>query len=304
MREIPPIKYDKDVERMAEYYQRSHLRVTEELVRLLETDSWNVLVSQEASLARQLQLIMHENDTAIHAEVDALIKKSHVAGQAQALLSLGEASTLAEATRGVSMSMFTQKSAEKMVQDTFEDVLALTSRTDKRIKQTVREISGEVLRMNAMNQSGLTDSRKAIMNQLLKKGFSKKITKDFKGVTDSAGRKWVLKTYVNMLTKTKISQAYSEGVRSECVERGVDLAMISSHGAKDACRHFEGMVISMTGATAGYLTYDELRNSNKIFHPNCEHTITPLRDISLLPPQLQEKHKQMLANVKKSKILS
>jgi Phage minor capsid protein 2 len=303
-REIPPIQYDTDIERLMKYYQRSYVRVVKELIRLLETDSWNMLINQEASLARQISLIIREADKDILPELEDLLKKSHVAGQAQALLAIGDATTLAEATRGVAFTMFAQKSVEKMVTDTFEDVLALTDRTEKRIKQTVRDVAGEVMRMNAMNQMGLETTRKQVMEGLLKKGFSKKITKDFKGVTDSAGRKWELKKYVNMLVKTKMQQAYSEGVRAECVERGIDLAVVSSHGAKDACRHFEGMVISMTGATKGFLTYDELRRSNKIFHPNCEHTITPLRSLDLLPNNLQEKHREQLEKAKKGKIIS
>jgi Phage minor capsid protein 2 len=304
LREIPPIQYDKDIERLMKYYQRSYVRVVKELVRLLETDSWNTLVNQEASLARQISLILQEADKDILPELEDLLRKSHAAGQAQALVSLGEASTLSEATRGVAFTMFAQKSVEKMVTDTFEDVLALTNRTDKRIKKTVRDVAGEIMRMNAMNQMGLDTSKKQIMEGLLKKGFSKKIQKDFKGVTSSDGRRWELKTYVKMLVKTKIQQAYSEGVRAECIERGIDLAVISSHGAKDACRHFEGMVISMTGATKGLYTYDELRRSNKIFHPNCEHTITPIRSVDLLPDSLQEKHREQLEKAKKGKIVS
>jgi hypothetical protein len=299
MREIPPIKYSTDVNRLVGYYQRSHLRVVKDLVMLMETTGTERLIAQEASLARQLQLIIHENDKIVLPEVERLIRKSGVSGQAQALLALGEAKTLIEATRMVSMTLLSQKTADKMVADTFEDVLALTNRTDVRIKKTVRDLSGEVLRMNAMNQVGLSDSRKEIMQGLLRKGFSKKVTADFKGVTDSAGRKWKLDKYVKMLVKTKMSQAYSEGVRAESIERGTDLAMISSHGAKDACRHYEGMVISMTGATEGLYTYDELQAGNQIFHPNCEHTITPLSSIELLPTALQEKHGEMLSNNRK-----
>lgn len=299
MREIPPIKHNTDVNRLVKYYQSAHKRVVTELIRLMENNGGNVFVAQEASLARQLQLILKENNDNVLPEIESLIRLSGVEGQAQALLSLGGAKTLADATRGVSMSMYAQRTAEKMVTDTFEDVLALTNRTDKRIKQTIRDISGEVLRMNAMNQIGYADSRKEIMDKLLKKGFSKKVTHDFKGVTDSAGRKWELDKYVKMLVKTKMQQAYSEGVRAESIEQGTDLAMISSHGAKDACRHYEGMVISMTGATQGYFTYDELKASNKIFHPNCKHTITPLRDITLLPQVLQDLHKEKMGNLKK-----
>jgi hypothetical protein len=302
-REIPEIRYNKDVERLAKMYKRSYQDVVKELIRLLETGSWDILIQQEASLARQLTLILEELDKDVAPILEQLLKDTFVKGQAQALVSLGEATTLTEATAGVSMSQFSRKSTEKIVQDTFEDVLALTNRTEKRIKQEVRDIAGEVMRQNAMQQMGYDTTRKEMMNKLLSKGFSKKITKDFKGVTDSAGRRWKLDSYVNMLVKTKMQQAYSEGIRSESIERGTDLAVISDHGAKDACKHFEGMVISMTGKTKGLYTYDELRRSNKIFHPHCKHTITPLRDISLLPQSLQDKHKDLLEKAKNNKII-
>ncbi|GGK36657.1 hypothetical protein GCM10010965_32000 [Caldalkalibacillus thermarum] len=48
----------------------------------------------------------------------------------------------------------------------------------------------------------------------------------------------------------------------------------------------------MNGVTDGYLTYDNLRASNLIFHPNCMHKITPIRDVSLLPKEVQDRFKR------------
>lgn len=302
-REVPKIKYDKNVERLVNIYKRSFSSIVKELTRLLETDSWHILVAQETALVKQLVLILENMNVDVEPILKELITDAYLRGQVQTSIALNGATTLAEASAGASMSMFAKQAIDKIVEDTFEDVLAITNRTEKKIKQTVRNITGEVMRQNAIQQVGYDTSRKDIMTKLLKEGFSKEIKKDFVGVTDSAGRRWQLDKYVNMVVKTKIQQAYSEGVRAESIERGTDLAVISSHGAKDDCRHFEGMVISMTGATKGLYTYDQLKRSNKIFHPNCEHTITPLRDISLLPPKLQETHKEMVANAKNKKII-
>lgn len=301
VREIPEVNYDKDIKRLLKYYNRSYLLIVKELIRLLETESWHVIIEQESSLLRQLGVILKQNDEEVLPEIEHIITSSFKEGQARALINAGEATTLTEATGKVSMSMLATKTIESMVADTMDDVLALTNRTDKKIKQTIRDIAGEVMRLNAVQQLGYDTTRKDIAAKLLKQGFSKKVSKDFKGVTDSAGRKWELDKYVNMLVKTKMQQSYSEGVKTEAVERGVDMAIVSSHGAKDACRHYEGMVISLTGATKGLPTYAELKRSNKIFHPNCKHTITPLRDLSLLPEEIREKHESKLKSYKKSK---
>ena len=97
-----------------------------------------------------------------------------------------------------------------------------------------------------------------------------------------------------MVVRTKLQQAHIEGVRVESLERGVDLAVISSHGAKDACGGYEGLVISMNGETPGYKTYQKLRQGGKIFHPNCKHHISPIRDIKLLPESLRKKHEEAM----------
>jgi len=100
-----------------------------------------------------------------------------------------------------------------------------------------------------------------------------------------------------MVVRTKQQQAHVEGVRVESVERGVDLAVISSHGATDPCRNYEGLVISMNGETPGYKTYKELRQSGKIFHTNCKHHISPIRDIKLLPESLRKKHEEAMRKI-------
>ena len=55
----------------------------------------------------------------------------------------------------------------------------------------------------------------------------------------------------------------------------------------------------MNGLTEGYPTYAELRRSNKIFHPNCKHKVTPIRDINLLPQIVRDKHNDRLAAMRK-----
>lgn len=298
-REIPQIRHNKDIEHIIRYYKIAYNQVVKELVRLIdEPEKLNQYKMQEGSLARQIQLILKQADAVILPETEELIRKGFTEGQAQAIFSLGDAETLTEATKAVSFSMLAKNSVDAMVQDTFEDVLAITDRTDKRIKQTVRDIAGETMRINAIQQIGYDTTRTEITSKLLKEGFTRDIKHDFKGVTDSAGRRWKLDAYVNMLVKTKMQQSYIEGIRTESIERGTDLGVISSHGAKDACSNFEGMVISLTGATSGLPTYSELRMGNKIFHPNCKHTVTPLRDISLLPSSLQDTHYKQLENAK------
>ncbi|MDT2262168.1 hypothetical protein P7H06_25470 [Paenibacillus larvae] len=54
------------------------------------------------------------------------------------------------------------------------------------------------------------------------------------------------------------------------LERDVQYAIISRHGATDSCSNWEGKIIKLTAEAPGpYPTYDQLRATKEIFHPHC-----------------------------------
>src|SRR5690606_30672601 len=64
--------------------------------------------------------------------------------------------------------------------------------------------------------------------------------------------------------------------------------IISSHGAKDACRFHEGRIIKLTANAPGpYPTIEQLRATNQIWHPNCKHTFTTISDLDALPDDVR-----------------
>jgi hypothetical protein len=290
--------YKRDVGRLIGYYQKAFEQI---LVTLSTANLSDLGIAQERALLGQIAFILRELEAEQRNWVEQTLKKVFADGQAQAILSMGDAKTLLEAKELVSFSLLSRETVEALVNDTHEDLLMATQNTERHIKRMVRQVVADVNRVKAIQQYGREARRDAIVAELTKKGLSKKLTDEaWTGIVDRAGRRWNLSTYAEMVVRTKATQAHVEGSRVEALERGVDLAVISSHGAKDACRHFEGLVISMNGETEGFLTYDELRRTNLIFHPNCEHKISPIRDIKLLPPQLREKHEQKMREAKKA----
>lgn len=145
----------------------------------------------------------------------------------------------------------------------------------------------------ALQRNSLTSARD-IRSTLLEEGFSRTLLEDkWKGITDAGGKRWDLTTYSKMVAKTKLQQTQLEGAKVRALDNDSDLAVISSHGAKDSCRHFEGMIVSLTGRTKGYKTVAELRNSGLIFHPNCRHNVHPIGDLDAFPQKLKDKASQV-----------
>jgi hypothetical protein len=291
MPNFPLPNYEKDARRLVSYYKRAF----RETADLIKTTTNGLEKAQAESLLNQIGFILLELDRNTKKWCEEVIRQAFLEGQASTIVSIGDAKTLSEAAAAVSFSMLARDTVESLVNDTYNDLLLATKNTERKVKQLVRSVVSDTIRMKAVQQYGRNTMRNEIVSKLTQQGLTARLdTEGWVGIVDKAGRRWNLSTYAEMVVRTKIQQAHIEGKRVESLERNVDLAVISSHGAKDACRHFEGMVISLHGLTPGYRTYDELHATNKIFHPNCQHTIHVIRDISLLPESLQAKHHEKM----------
>lgn len=293
--EIPLPSYDKDVNEAARIYKAAIIEVIALLQGLTESGK-EISQAQMNAVLAQLAVLLGEVDKDAEVWVKTKIRDAFLEGQAEALVTIGEAATLKEArtmVAGAAMSALASQTIDAMTSDTFEDLLSANQKMKRETIKMVRNVVAEQMKVNAAKGMGRNTTRKAIVDALTKKGIKERFENDGDiAIVAKNGRKWKLRDYAEMVTRTKMLQAHTEGTRVEALERGVDLAIISSHNAKDACRKFEGQIISMNGLTEGFPTYDELRRSNLIFHPNCKHKVTPIRDISLLPEPVRRKFEE------------
>lgn len=184
--------------------------------------------------------------------------------------------------------------ATNIAQVTTRDLLLVTNNTEYAVKRLVRETFAKHMNVQNMLNIGRKDLAKTLVQELSGNKLLDTIDENMTGIVDRAGRKWHVNTYVDMAVKTKYHQAHVEGVRqfvNEFNGHG-DLARIPKNQLTvDACKGFEGLIISMTGRTAGYRTYDELKATNLIFHPRCRHNPVPYWDEESIPKSTIKKHK-------------
>lgn len=180
-----------------------------------------------------------------------------------------------------------------------DDLLKATQHTSENLKSLVRQTATDLKVLETAKQLGYQEYADKLEKQLSEKGFSKTIQdKGFVGVVDSAGRRWNLKTYAEMITKTKLADADREKDRLMGEREGIDLAVISDHGSTCAvCSKWENVIISMNGKTAGFPTYDEAK-AQGMFHPRCQHHLNPVRDVSLIHPDIIKKNNEKIAEMR------
>ncbi|MEC3013849.1 minor capsid protein [Bacillus cereus] len=210
-------------------------------------------------------------------------------GIAQTLHSLGYAETIVAARKIARFSQVNSEMARAAAADTMQNVLAITDRMAEEMQKEIRKASANVI------SRGVARSRNStVMADELKEQI-KKIKEDLKGAVDTAiidksGRRWSVDHYTDMLARTKLTEIQREATQNEAIRRDAFYATISFNGStKDACRYHQGRIIKLTAEAEGnYPTYDQLKATGQIFHPNCKHHIVPFRDYDRLDDHSKE----------------
>lgn len=98
------------------------------------------------------------------------------------------------------------------------------------------------------------------------------------GFIDKAGHSWKVDTYVDVVAQSSVMRAYNAGVKAETQAQGLDLVRLSDEidaNTCEACAKWAGQILSITGATPGFPTVDEVE-ADGVFHCHCVHTLEPL----------------------------
>jgi hypothetical protein len=104
------------------------------------------------------------------------------------------------------------------------------------------------------------------------------------GYVDRAGRRWDLVSYVEMATRTAVSNAWDEHQAAALIRAGIDLVLVgtdSTEGSCPKCLPWLGRTLSLAGATPGFRTLAEAKAAG-FRHPNCRCSWAPV-GVNLAP---------------------
>lgn len=281
-REAPRPNYDYDVDKLVKAYERSLREIQAELNSLLLTDFAR---AQIITIEENIRKILADLAKYGNAWVNEVIPKAFNEGIATTIYSLGLADTFTDALKITKFNGLNKTLVEAMIADTQADLLAVTENVSRQTRRAVRQVSAEVMRAKA---STGVNSIQSLQDEITK-GLRQRLGKAAdSAIIDAAGRRWRLRTYTEMLARTKSMEAHKESSINEALEREVLYGVISRHGATDACRHWEGKIVKLDPNAPGNYPYVGDLPRNEIFHPNCKHLISPVRRLDRLPSDIQE----------------
>jgi hypothetical protein len=186
-----------------------------------------------------------------------------------------------------------QEAVKAIVTDTMTSIAAATDYMEDRLKEALRTAAKEEYQLGIITGETRRQMTKKLMGKLNQKGFTAYfdekgryiplkdytdtlLEENWVGFVDAAGRRWDLENYSEMLTRTKVTEAVSRGTENRLTSNGLDLVIITDHGAEDWCRFYANRIFSINGATPGYPLLSEAPNGGTPFHPRCKCREAPI----------------------------
>lgn len=264
--------YDREIDRLVSAYKVAIREIQTELLRL---DLSAISRANAAATLASIAKILRGLNEGAAAWVDENVPKAATDGIIRAIIDLGAAETVAEAEKIVKFNRANKELIASVVADTQADLLAVTQNVDRRVKAAVRQATAESMRANMTR--GI-NGRRTISADILQRMRDTLGNAVETGIIDAAGRRWKPEVYVDMVARTKMSQAHRDATINEALGRGAYYGRISRHGATDACRNWEGRIVKLTPDAPGDYSYIGDLPRREIFHNNCRHQVTPVRD--------------------------
>jgi hypothetical protein len=293
--------WDKSIENLLNEYQKAFRRILYSLYELSGEELTKLNKKKERELLLFIASSISELQEFTEEWIAAEITTAFAVGQAAQMVTTNEAKTIKEGMKQIKKSVYAKKVLDSVLQDTFDDLLYATQHTENRTKRMVRDVFSQVMKQQTMENQGLRTMEKEIKKVLEKKVIEDRLKKEgLVAIVDASGKKWKTNVYLEMAVRTKIQESFRQGTISAAVEKGHDIAYVSSHNTDcEKCKKYEGLIISLTGKTEGFPTLDSIRSSenHQLFHPRCRHKIRSVRTYELIPNDVKEKNEKAKKNV-------
>lgn len=216
-------------------------------------------ISQLSRQRRQVEGILAQLRKQSASWAEKAVKASYNSGVDAAQEQLAaEGVVLADfgAIHQAAVSVYAEKTYSRLA-----DVCSVAGRTTMDI---YRAASLEASMLGAVaGYETWQQARRKILDEVTEKGIV--------GFVDRAGKRWSMKTYAEMLSRTVLMEIHNEAQWREFRAHGEDLIAISFHtGTCPKCAPWQGRVLSLTGQTPGFPTLDDAK-AGGLFHPRCRH---------------------------------
>ena len=193
------------------------------------------------------------------------------------------------------LSETTEHNGSTVKADTLKLITEMLRNTENRIKQLVNKLYQDALMVAvSARRASLAELDSELPELTVEEFLEQLYANGFVGIVDKANRRWKPEVYAKMVLRTKEIEAFIAIQQGLALSNQLDLAYIAGKPVDNPCNDWIGVVISLNGKTARFPTYQQVKETLEVFHPNCQHYLIPIKDLSNVPEWVRNKTKQKL----------
>jgi len=266
---------DAEIQRLIKFYEQAEREILDQLNRALLRGNQTEYLTQ---MKRNIEAILRQLREGNRTWCSEAIARVYSEGLNNADAMLKDIGATVKAGFGAIHQQAAQVLAENAYQR-FEDVVQVIGR---QVNDIYRELALENVRGTVIGYDTWKQTARRYREQLAERGVT--------GFKDRSGKMWNMRTYTEMVARTTTQQAHTEGTLNRLSEQGHDLIIVSRHKSPcSLCAPWEGKVLSITGKTKGYPTFEEAKSAG-LMHPNCRHAVSLYID---LDKEIEELEKEV-----------
>ena len=255
---------DAEIERLVKFYEQAEREILDRINRaLLRGNQTEYLAAMKKNVEAILQQLREGNRT----WCTEAIPRVYTEGIKNADAMLNDAGATLKAGFGA----IHQQAAQILAENAFQRLEDVAQVIGRQVNDIYRELALENVRGTVVGYDTWKQTARRFREQLAERGVT--------GFKDRSGRMWNMRTYTEMVARTTTQQAHTEGTLNRLSEQGHDLIIVSRHrGACPLCTPWEGKILSISGKTKGYPTFEEAKASG-LMHCNCRHAVSLYIDL-------------------------
>jgi len=255
---------DAEINRLVKFYEQAEREILDRLNRaLLRGNKTEYLAQMKKNIDIILQQLREGNRTWCEQAIPRVYSQGLYSADAM----LKDVGTSTSAAFGA----IHQQAAQVMAENAFQRLQDVVQVIGRQAEGIYRDLALESVRGTVVGYETWKQVANRYREQLAERGVT--------GFRDRSGRAWNMRTYTEMVARTTTQQAHTEGTLNRLSEQGHDLIIVSRHrGACPLCTPWEGKILSISGKTKGYPTFEEAKASG-LMHPNCRHTVSLYIDL-------------------------
>jgi len=266
------IRYSKALE---QFYREAIVDLKERARQRLVSDGRRLTAEAQRAriLERDLAEVMLNLNEKSARWIAENIPSAYVQGVRKSNASMREAGIRFTATGGAQIH---QHALEVLIADMDDVLRAANEQIVRSFKAVVRRTQLSAALDKAVTKEVALGVSAGKTGREVSAAITNRLIDEFgDGPIRIGGRTFSADSYAAMVARTKTAEAASIGTMNRLAEEGLDLVVVSAHGADDACGYYEGRVFSMSGTSDKYPSVRELPNGGPPFHPTCRHHLLP-----------------------------